>query len=552
MGRVARTERKNEKDQKGYSLSLLQEQSKKDGDDAFESINEYLYAKLKRNDYEGSLLLILLFGMAVSVMLIPDLPNWGVAGLFIGILLVFYRFSLLKCGKQRLLKKLFSAFHELENNYSAQLLALQEKNGQLTQLLGLNRNYEFLLNARNDIQIRPVTADSLQELVEELVGNWYARVHTMTYLRVTLESEDGILYHDAQCGAAEHPEVILRAHEQMKVDEPPDALKPIRFVTLTAEVKTGDSGENELDPSFFRFLLLHVHDHILRCLDNRCSVAFRGMEKEMELAQRLQSLLVPAEQLTLDHLMVRTVYSPVRYVGGDYIDYIRMDERYTCFIVADVSGHGLPASLLASGIRIAVRAVLQNSCAPDEILSRLNQLLYDDLSRTRSFVTMLVMVYDGVEHKLSLSRAGHPQPLYLSASRQGVLPCVGGVGLGLLRNSTYASEDLSLEESGMILVYTDGLLDRGGINQHTYPKKWLEDLSVLLGNPAVNWIDAMDRVESILWDKMENEQQTDDISVLIMQFQALENAPYAENGHRGMSVHLSKKPDTILTKEGNR
>lgn len=519
-----------------------------DGNEALESPYEYLYAKLKFSYYDGIVIFLLMIGTAACLILIPDIPFEGKVGLALGILLCANRFFLSKRANHQLLKDLFISVNQLEENYSAQLLALKEKNTQLTQLLGLNRNYEFLLNARNDIQIRPVTADSLQELVEELVGNWYSRVHTITFLRLTLESDEGVMYHGAQLGAADHPGVILRATEQMKVDDLPDPMKSIRFVTLTAEVKAGESGEKELDPTFFRFLLLHVHDYILRCLDDRRSAAFRGLEKEMELAQRLQSLLVPREQLTLDHLIARTVYSPVTYVGGDYIDYIRMDERYTCFIVADVSGHGLPASLLATGIRSAVRAVLQKSCAPDEILGRLNQLLYDDLSKTRSFITMLVMVYDGAEHKLRLSRAGHPQPLYVSATKQVVLPCAGGVGLGLLPNSSYTCEDLSLDESAMMLVYTDGLLDRGASNNQAYSKKWLEDLTVLLGNSAVNCMNAMDRVEAFLWEKTRNEQQTDDISVLIMQFQSLENDPYV-HGDRSPSVHSSYKPNATLIKE---
>lgn len=250
------------------------------------------------------------------------------------------------------------------------------------------------------------------------------------------------------------------------------------------------------------------------------ALACQRLEKETELARHMKSLLIPKGKLALPRLQARTVYLPVKYVGGDYIDFLRIDERYTCFVVADVCGHGLPASLLAAAIRVAIRAVIQNSRSPDEIVFRLNQLLYEDLSANRSFVTMLVLVYDAVEDKLMISRAGHPQPLYLSATRQTVLHCRGGVGLGMMPDSSYPLEELDLSESCLLLVYTDGLLDMDRNEDCTDPQKWLSELSTVVNdrNPAGG--EQIDRVQAYIREKMLDGQQTDDISVLILQFQS--------------------------------
>jgi len=489
------------------------------GDAATEGFRRQ-FIKLGFSQLEAGAMLLLMVASLLGLLLLPQLSIAGRAGLSVALLLFAFRFVRTSLGNRLLLKDIFLSAAKLQQNYAEKVLSLQATNNQLTHLLGLNKNYKFLLNARDDVRPRPLTEDSLQELTEELVHNWFTRVGTISYLSFSLETANGDVYHEAKRGAPDHPDVILRVCEQIKVEDLSGPLKRIRFVTLTAEVRTGENGERELEPAFFRFLLLHVHDYLLRCMDNRRSLAFRDMEKEMELAQRIQSLLIPGEKFSLERLKARAVYSPVTYVGGDYIDYIQMDERYTCFIVADVSGHGLPASMLATGIRSAVRSVVQQqACAPDEILGRLNRLLYEDLSRTRSFITALVMVYDGEEHKLLVSRAGHPHPLYLSDSKHVILPCKGGVGLGLLPDYTYALEEIALQEAGLILVYTDGLLNAGRNDPQTYPQQWLQDLGRLLKEPDVTSENAIDRVEEFIWDKTKSGQQTDDIAVLILQFQ---------------------------------
>lgn len=389
------------------------------------------------------------------------------------------------------------------------------------ELPGLKQNYEQLLLASNQQSLREVTYETLQQEIEELVDTWFAKIDALVFLRLSLESEDGTVYYATDRGTIDNRNAVHDVAERLVVHEERDSALSPRYVSLNARMVASDPAQKELERSFFQLLLVNVRGFILRCLHEHQSMELRLMEAEMELARRVQSILIPKEPLTVNGLRAKAVYSPITYVGGDYLDYIRINERYTCFIVADVSGHGLPASLLATGIRSAVRAVLQKSCYPDEILGRLNQLLYEDLSKTRSFITMLVVVYDSDEHKLLLSRAGHPQPLYLSATQKTVLRCSGGVGLGLLPDSSYKLEDVPLVEEGILLLYTDGLIDTGrkevvlsGVQD------WLDELSLLAGKHRETKEDIIDHMETFIWERTCKGQQTDDISVLILQFPA--------------------------------
>ncbi|TGV29208.1 serine/threonine-protein phosphatase [Mesorhizobium sp. M00.F.Ca.ET.186.01.1.1] len=403
-------------------------------------------------------------------------------------------------------------------------------NNQLSLVEELKQNYEELLIASNKISVSDVHYDSIHRITTELVDVWFHQIKTLAYIGISWESEHGDVYFHMERGRRDDRGAAHFVEERIVVSEQWDTAKTPRYVRLLAQTVCNeyDMETKELEQSFFQLLLVTVRGLILRCLHEHQSSELKELELEMGLARRIQSMLIPKEEWRVDGLRARTVFVPVTYVGGDYIDFVPIDERYTCFIVADVSGHGLPASIWATGIRIAVRAVLQNNASPDDILQRLNQLLYTDLAKTRSYITMLVAVYDSIQHKILLARAGHPQPLYLSATKKAVLRCNGGVGLGLLADSTYQLEEVPLKEEGILLLYTDGLLDTGRKDVLRSSHGLLKELAVLLDEHEPGSEETIERVESYLWAMMRQGQQTDDISVLILQFQSGSSA-----GHRG-------------------
>ncbi|MED1783684.1 PP2C family protein-serine/threonine phosphatase [Brevibacillus fortis] len=391
-------------------------------------------------------------------------------------------------------------------------------NHQLVKLMELKQNYEYLVMTSNEQSNRQVNYESLMPFIEELVDTWFVKMDKPCFLSITFESDQGAVYFRIERGSKESVIVKREIEERIVVSEQRDTAQTPRYVRLFAQSNVNDRELQELEKSFYGLLLVNIRALILRCQQDQSS-GQREIEMEMKLARRMQSMLIPTEELKLTSLRTKTVYVPVDYVGGDYIDYRQINDRYTCFMIADVSGHGFLASIWATGIRIAVRQVLQTSYSPDEILERLNQLLYADLVKTRSYITMLVAVYDEVEHKIRYGRAGHPQPFYLSKSNQTVLASKGGVGLGLLPDSTYQMEEVPLEEEGMLLLYTDGLLDTGRKEVFRGSRHWLEELSSLLNMPGDSKQESMNRVEAYLMEITQQGQQTDDISVLILQFE---------------------------------
>ncbi|MGG1664184.1 PP2C family protein-serine/threonine phosphatase [Brevibacillus sp. NRS-1366] len=478
----------------------------------------YLFDRQKFGKQDAIMVQVILIFIVSSLVAIPDIPYYGRVGLGTGIVFGLVRVYFTSRDNHVLMNETLVAASNLEQKYQNQLAQIQLQNEQLSQVLRLKQIYEYLLVASNEQSLREVTYETLQQVIEELVDTWFAKMDTLTFLQVSLESEKKEIYYCLERGTRSYGGHLYQVEQRIIVSEQRDSSLTPRYVALIAQIAIVDQERTELEQSFFQVLLVNVRGLILRCLHEHQSLSLGVMETEMGLARRIQSMLIPTEELTIKGLRARTVYAPITYVGGDYVDYIRIDDRYVCFIVADVSGHGLPASLLATGISSAARAVLQTSWSPDEILERLNQLLFENLSKTRSFITMLVAVYDSVEHKLLLSRAGHPQPLYLSATAKKVLGCSGGVGLGLLPDSTYPLEEVVLHEEAILLIYTDGLINTGRKEVFRYLRLWLDELSELWDKPGSTNDAIIDQVESFLWTMIRREKQLDDMSVLILQF----------------------------------
>ncbi|WP_235615802.1 PP2C family protein-serine/threonine phosphatase [Brevibacillus reuszeri] len=480
----------------------------------------YLFERQKLGKQDAIMVQLILLSIVAMLAAIPDIPFYGKVGLGAGILFGLVRVYLTSRENHHLMNETLVAASLLEQKYENQLEQIQLQNMQLSRVLGLKQNYEYLLLASNEQSLREVNYETLQQVIEELVDTWFAKMDTLTFLQLSLESKCGEVYYRLERGTKVCTGNLHMVDQRVVVSEQRDTALIPRYVSLVAQISVADQGHAELEQSFFQVLLVNVRGLILRCLHEHQALELGVMETEMGLARRIQSMLIPKEEWIIKGLRARTVYAPITYVGGDYVDYIRIDDRYVCFIVADVSGHGLPASLLATGISSAARAVLQTSWSPDEILERLNQLLYENLSKTRSFITMMVTVYDSYEHKLLLSRAGHPQPLYLSKSKQSVLDCSGGVGLGLLPDSTYPLEEVLLKEEAILLIYTDGLVNTGRKDAFRCLQQWLVELSALLDEAESTNDGVIDRVESHVWGMTRREKQLDDMSVLILQFQS--------------------------------
>ncbi len=191
-------------------------------------------------------------------------------------------------------------------------------------------------------------------------------------------------------------------------------------------------------------------------------VAREQLRREVRLAAEIQRALQPERRAIIPGLEIEVLFEPCHEVGGDYWDVIPVGEDRWWIVVADVSGKGVPAGLVASNIQACLWARRTGAEPLTTVIADINDILCR-LTRGRKFATLLAAEWNSTNETLAWVSAGHP-PLMLI--RNGSVGNHGATGrpIGLLTNQRYGCEEATLAEGDMVLLYTDGLVEAGGIN----------------------------------------------------------------------------------------
>jgi serine phosphatase RsbU (regulator of sigma subunit) len=181
------------------------------------------------------------------------------------------------------------------------------------------------------------------------------------------------------------------------------------------------------------------------------------LEADQIAARQIQQTLQPQEMNELLGYGVETFYQPFRDVGGDYFDVIELAGNQTLFAVADVSGKGMPAALLAANIQALVRSIANVEADPLALARQINKHLSRYTPSDR-FATAVFLVLSRDSGELTYVNAGHNAPIVFSASSTTLLEATG-VPLGLFSDAEYQARAAVIPPGGRLLVFTDGLTD---------------------------------------------------------------------------------------------
>src|ERR1700687_2547684 len=183
-----------------------------------------------------------------------------------------------------------------------------------------------------------------------------------------------------------------------------------------------------------------------------------SIETELETARQIQSSILPASVPELEILRIAASYHPMAAVAGDFYQFVRTDNNHLGILVADVSGHGIPAALISSMIKVAMQSVAGFAPDPAQVLGGLNRILSTDL---RGQLTSAAYLWiDAENHNVRYSAAGHP-PLLCWRDSCGELQHIESNGLlfGVAQDSEYPVCSLAVEPRDRFLIYTDGLVE---------------------------------------------------------------------------------------------
>ena len=183
-------------------------------------------------------------------------------------------------------------------------------------------------------------------------------------------------------------------------------------------------------------------------------------QNEMKIAHQIQASLLPSAPIKTPQFEVTGFCLPADQVGGDYFDYFFRDENCLDMVIADVSGHSVGPALFMVETRSAIRAQLNKSVTPAEMLDILNNALFEDLDNADYFITLFYLQYHHQSRQLTYANAGHPPPLLIRHSENQCTQLdAEGLVLGVRKNVVFEQKRVTIEQGYLILLYTDGLIE---------------------------------------------------------------------------------------------
>jgi hypothetical protein len=243
-----------------------------------------------------------------------------------------------------------------------------------------------------------------------------------------------------------------------------------------------------------------------------------AINKELEIARQIQFSTLPRSVPTLAGLDIAAQYVPMSAVAGDFYDFLVVDEKRLGILLADVTGHGVPAALIASMLKVAFAAQAAHADDPARVLAGLNRALCGKFEE--HFVTAAYLFMDLEASVLRYSAAGHPPLLLASRSHDAVREVEeNGLMLGMFPDATYSAIELQLRAGDRCLLYTDGIVEAMNSVREEFGKARLLQFLKAHGHLSADLFTRafLDEVSRFSGHNVGRAQE-DDITLLVLDF----------------------------------
>jgi sigma-B regulation protein RsbU (phosphoserine phosphatase) len=240
------------------------------------------------------------------------------------------------------------------------------------------------------------------------------------------------------------------------------------------------------------------------------TIAAEALEKQVKMAADVQQRMVPQRPPKFPGVDLASIYEPCFELGGDFFDFIPLGDHNMALTVADVSGKGVPASLIMASVRAYIRAEVDNIYYLYEIMRRLNLMLCRD-TKPSEFVTALYGVLDTQTRRFTYCNAGHP-PALLLRNGEIIEMSVTNMVLGVDPQESYTQSVIELQPEDTLLMYTDGLTDAMNFNNEQFGRQRILD-AFAKGGPTAEAV-----AQNILWDMRRFvglARRTDDVTMIV-------------------------------------
>ncbi|MFL6315041.1 MAG: PP2C family protein-serine/threonine phosphatase [Terriglobales bacterium] len=320
---------------------------------------------------------------------------------------------------------------------------------------------------------------------------------------------------------------------------------PVLMVLLFIGGRTASREQKILRTGFFVFLLFIVHTNLgnigmishgpdlefigfvtfLGCLGyvaaartQRNEEQLLTLNKELEIARGIQAGLLPEKGFSVAGLTTASRYVPATSVAGDFYDFLPKDGGLG-ILIADVSGHGVPAALSASMVKVAITAQRDWANDPARVLSGLNSILCGNLQG--QFVTAGYLYLDPRRGALTYAGAGHP-PLLAWRGREKKVESIeeNGLMLGIFPEGAYKSMTAALEPGDRFVLYTDGIAEAPSLSGEEFGMERFKDfMTQNSGRSAQDFCDGL--IQHVAaWCGSTSREQHDDLTLIVVDYKA--------------------------------
>ena len=241
-----------------------------------------------------------------------------------------------------------------------------------------------------------------------------------------------------------------------------------------------------------------------------------SIKGDLAVAQEIQQAILPrifppfpedANQMDIAASM-----NAAKDVAGDFYDFFRIDDDHIGFVIADVSGKGIPAAIFMAVSRTLIRATGIRGVKPSECITYINSLLAEE-SASNMFVTVFYGIYDIKTGDVTYTNAGHNPPYVAKADGSIVkLPLSKNIIAGFLKGYQFTEETLQLQHGDTLLLYTDGVTEAVDPDYEEYGEERLEAL--LKNTPQADCQQLIDAVKADVKVFANGAEQSDDITLL--------------------------------------
>ncbi len=285
-----------------------------------------------------------------------------------------------------------------------------------------------------------------------------------------------------------------------------------RFDTPLPSIKYHDEIHQLRDS--FENMQHSLTDYIEELKDTTASKA--SMENELKIAHGIQMSMLPKTYPAFPDRHDIDIYGqvmPAKAVGGDLYDFFIRDEKLF-FCIGDVSGKGVPASLVMAVTRSLFRNIAAHTTSPEKMVAGLNDALSDN-NETSMFVTIFVGVLDLATGRLCYSNAGHNMPLLLTADETTIMSCDPNIPAGVMAGWSFTSQQIDMKPGMTIFLYTDGLNEAEDIHHNQFDMERVQQTAATAVRQPQALIMAMkEAVEQFVGEA----EQSDDLTMFAIQY----------------------------------